>query len=119
MQHLLDGSNEPVISFEIGEIFDQNNSEMDVINAEDLPPDLFNEIFETEDVSNLENEKETNVADGSSDGHVPRSRQVKENINSKRFKYVNEDQVDEIAGKSCKKKTHKQTTWGVKVFRGT
>ena len=39
------------------------------------------------------------------------------NINSARFRAINKEQVDEIATKSCKKKTHKQTTWGVKVFR--
>ena len=35
------------------------------------------------------------------------------------FPDITNDTLDELELNTCKKKTHKQTIWGVKVFRGT
>ena len=43
---------------------------------------------------------------------------MKESVNSNHFKVINNDYVNEIANKSCKKKTHKQTTWAVEALKG-
>ena len=62
----------------------------------------------------MENKNEVRAIDGAVDGENSTPKQAK----TYRFKAIEKEQVDEIASKSCKKKTHKQIAWGVKIFRG-
>ena len=40
------------------------------------------------------------------------------NTDPMHFAEVTEEEIDALAMNTCKSKTHKQTNWGVKLFRG-
>ena len=77
---------------------------MEVIDGDQLPEEVLREIFS----------EENNIVEG--EGILDRPAHISEDVEdaiaikqemkiskSNRFKAINDDQVDEIAGKSCKK----------------
>ena len=113
MQRLPEDTENQLVSFDLADFFDGKNLEMSELDAEDIPDNILSEIILDPTLQNTEKfeTSETN----SPHGKVlkPRSRS-----NENRFKAVDDKQIDTIARKTCKKTTHKQTDWGVKVLKG-
>ena len=53
-------------------------------------------------------------------GELPVSNNMVKTPNStgNQPKMITKEEVDTIASKTCKKTTHKQMEWGIKVFKG-
>ena len=118
MQRLLDSTENRVVTLDVMEIFNDNNTKMEEINTEHISEHVLYEIFNENNEMTMENYIEFTPAQNVADEMSPQL-DLKENLSvQKRFKSVDTNEVDEIAGKSCKKKNHKQTSWGVKVFQG-
>ena len=108
MERLPDqNADENVVTFDLIDIFNESKTEMNQIDSKEIPDDILKDILDNPEVFQCKQFDASNEQD-----QTPRSR------TANRFKNITKDYVDEIASKSCKKKTHKQTAWGVKVFRG-
>ena len=94
-----------VISFKLGDIFQSNNVKFDEIKENELPDAVLADLIDGED-----------AIQSNPSGHL----QVTDNNSTEpaRFQNLNDGEIDELALNTCKKKTHKQTIWGVKVLRG-
>ena len=121
MERLLENADERVVSFEIGDIFNDNSINFEEINTSEVTDSELSEIILDGNLLLQQNampsdtgNKDQNKAENS-DKITPNSTTPKQN----RFKIVSNEEVDTIAGKTCKKAMHKQTDWGVKVLRGT
>ena len=109
--------NETPVSFEIGDIIDNSNINMEELDSVDIPDSVLSAIIletNTDFEQNIEQVASKNIEDKKAIEKVYVKRRSKPRVH----KLLNSNDVDEIAGKSCKKKTHRQTTWGVNVFRG-
>ena len=110
MQHLQHIADENKVIFDLNDIFNDSTVEMQQIESEEIPDEIIKDILDEELSITSENSIQPKGLDPRSTCTTPDSK--------KRFKFISKEGVDEIASKRCKKKTHKQTTWGVKVFRG-
>ena len=110
MEHLL--QDKPVITFDISDILNKTVSEMEQIDPNDLPDEVLKDLLDSnDDIFPTEaSEVEPNKVDKAEDRSTPLQLNC----------FQNDTKIDvaQIASKSCKKTTHKQTAWGVKVFRG-
>ena len=118
MERLLADSDENVISFDLIGLFNEKNCKMEEIDADEIPDNVLSELFDKEGNITLENAIQTEPNSKSADKEDSQ-QSTGQNVKSYRFKPIDKEEVDEIASKSCKKKTHKQTTWGVRIFKGT
>ena len=110
MQRLLD--DEDAVIFDLNEIFGESKVEMEEISSDDIPDEVLTKILEQSE--NLTSEFRDPLVD------LPANvNNAQETPTKSRFKTVCTEDVDKIASKSCTKKTHKQTMWGVKIFKGT
>ena len=114
MQRLHKEADEIPITLNLSDIFDDFTMEMSEVDTQEVPDDILREILIAESSIN------SLLSETKSDGIVShRSTPVSTPKSNNRFKANSKKDVDDIASKSCTKKTQKQTTWGVKVFRGT
>ena len=114
MECLPNKADKNVISFEISDIFQGNDINMSELNEDDIPDNLLRDLLDDpETLREISNEtvKEPPQLDLCQQNTTTPS-------SKNRFKSVTKQDVDKIAGKSVTKKTHKQTTWGVKILRG-
>ena len=102
-----------VVSFDILDIFNENTTEMEQIDPNQLPDNVLQEILNNE---NFENEN--NVTEAKAQVSLEQDDSQGSEAKSNRFRPVTKTDVDDIASRSVKKKTHKQTVWGVKIFQG-
>ena len=92
------------ITFNLGEIFDENSLNDEEIQQVTVPSDVVEGL--NQEIA-AQNEHLTEK-DGTTDPME----------NESRFDSLNDDEIDKIAGASNAKNTHNQTKWAVKVFRG-
>ena len=109
MECLPQNIDETHVSFDLNDIFVPDELNLSEINPDDIPDSVLSEIIVDEHFESECKSKETRSE------NETRSLKI---LNQNRFLQMESDQIDEIAGKTCKKKTHKQTEWGIKVFRG-
>ena len=102
-------ADDDVISFELGDIFKSNNIKFDEINENDVPDALLAELLD-----HVQQGKDTIQENPT--GHLLDADQSGTEPN--RFIDLTDGEIDDLALNTCKKKTHKQTNWGVKVLRG-
>ena len=117
MERLLDNFEEDAVTFDLNNIFNENETTFEQVDTSNIPDNVLKDLLNT----SFNNDGE--IRDETATPQIgERSNTSLNAVNKKisnRFKVVTKETVDEIAGKSCKKRTHKQTEWGVKVFRGT
>ena len=113
MQRLPEDTENQLVSFDLADFFDGKNLEMSELDAEDIPDNILSEIILDPTLQNTEKFETSDTNSPHGKLLKPRSRS-----NENRFKAVDDKQIDTIAGKTCKKTTHKQTDWGVKVLKG-
>ena len=114
MEHLL-ADEEQIVTLDFCDIFNENNTEMHQIDESELPEEVLQDILMNENtiLDEVEAKPLNTVTEQKYEG-----RSTPDMKNQNRFKNVTKTDVDDIATKSCKKKTHKQTACGVKIFRG-
>ena len=120
MQRLLENENETPVSFDLNDIFPSDDYKMETINAEDIPDSILSELLMNEhEIFPSEVKQEDEAKNVTSPSRSLNESNTENNkISTPRFRSVTKQKVDEIASKSVKKRTHKQTNWGVKVFKG-
>ena len=120
MQRLLDESDSGKLIIDLEQLFNENNVTMEQVDACEVPDDILSGILLDQNIITAQNTEQVSDLVTESDEQCAVSKPIhdKENANVKRFKAIEDNEVDSIANKSCKKRTHKQTTWGVKVFKG-
>ena len=116
MERLQPDAEEHHVLFDLTNIFNESEITFEQIDTSDIPDNVLSDIL-----NQAEREEQQKVNQSEAAISIARSNTLldtpKQKI-SNRFKVVTQDDVDQIAGKSCKKRTHKQTEWGIKVFRG-
>ena len=113
MEHLQQDKLEDPISFDLGTLFDENSENLTELNADDIPDNVLSEIIMDPSILNTEQSRNMQTLEALNDPMcTPKSN------TENRFKNITKQQVDDITGKTCKKTTHKQTDWGIKVFKG-
>ena len=115
MQRLQQEDKENYVSFDLNEIFGTEEFNMTEIPSDEIPDDVLSEIILDEAIQNEIKAKPMLPPQGNV---AARSTLTRTNSNEHRFASIENKDIDEIAGKTCKKKTHKQTEWGIKVFKG-
>ena len=95
------------------EIFNQDENIFEQIDSSEIPDNILCDILDQTANSLQQKPLES---ESSFIGADKTSRSSSTSKTPSRFKVISKEDVDEIAGKSCKKRTHKQTEWGVKVF---
>ena len=121
MERLQSDKKRHLVTLDLREIFNDDDLQLEQLDTSDIPDNILSDILDS--TINSEEQK-SNKSEGEHESiRLDRSRSksdvyaiVKKNQN--RFKVITHKDVDEIAGKSVKKRTHKQTEWGIKVFRG-
>ena len=82
------------------------------LSSEEIPDDILQQFL-------LDSIQENELLPQKETSSNARADEKNSSNLSSRFKSITKEYVDEIGNKSVQKKTHKQTTWGVKIFRGT
>ena len=112
MEHLQEDADENVVSFNLSDLFDDAEKTLQEIDSSDIPDKELVEVANKIDAI----KKEIQIGPG---GDATRSTSAaNSNAKNSRFASLTNHNVDEIAEKSVKKTTLKQTSWGVKIFRG-
>ena len=112
MDRLQTDNKDVTVSFNLNELFGENDLQISEIDSQDFPDNILSEIILDPTIINAQKMNESECP-------LPQSKQVRSRswLNENRFKAVDIKEIDDIAGKIYKKTTHKQTDWGVKVFR--
>ena len=112
MEQRLDKNNsEPVFTLDLDLNIDENSLNLSEIDSTYVAD---SDLMELVDSIN-ENESKS---DENPSAQNQQADDIGLNYKSKQFETPTEEQVDEIALNTCKKATHKQTTWGINVFKG-
>ena len=99
------GADEPVFSLDLQEIFDCKDLDLEQVNSEDIPDDVLSSFINDDMAENSEKIDES---------ECPSTSPAETNSSTtKRFRPLSSDEVDAIGNK-----THKQTVWGLKEFKG-
>lgn len=99
------------ISFEIGGLEELQSNEDGLLDEQEYTEAELNEMYDKYVQNNL---LQVEVADA-----VPMAEQSKKEPKKRsRFVKVNEEKADKIATKAVKDRTHTQTRWALKVFKG-
>ena len=96
---------ESVVSFDILDMLNESNNQMEEIDANELPDSVLQEILLNENIENESNANEVRPVISLCEDAQPEEKKLQK----PRFRYVTKTDVDQIASNSCKKKTHKQT----------
>ena len=99
-------ADENVVTYDLNEIFNDPNNSFKQIDQGEIPDSVLSEIS-----ANIDAIKQEIVTEPKATCGNPQQK-------SNQFALLSNDIVDKIAEESVKKRTLKQTTWGVKVFRG-
>ena len=104
-----DVADDAVISFKLGEFFNSDNVIFDEMMKNEILDDVLAGILDDIKQGRSETVRKT-------DGHP---QKAEHNAPQQQcFSNITNEELDELALKTHKNKTYKQTTWGVKVFRG-
>ena len=87
MERLPDTSKEPIVSFDLNEIFNQNTFEIDELDAEDIPDNILSEIILDPFLQNAIEVKENSCTSQADRSNIV--IQPKHSSNENRFKSVN------------------------------
>ena len=109
MECLQGSEGETLITLELKELFEDPDGKMDEFDTTNIPDNVLQEIFQNSSEKSEILQERNNAVDLRADD--------KSKLPS-RFKPDLKEYINEIGNKSIQKKTHKQTTWGVKIFRG-
>ena len=100
-------ADETAITFDLQSFFDQNSQNIGIVSAEEVPDSILGELLDEV------NKQYPAIIQKPQPSASPASE-----LQKSRFPVLTTDEIDEIANNTCKKKTRKQITWGIKVFRG-
>ena len=101
------------ITFDLNSFFDENQDNIEIVSENDVPDSILGELMDSVNQTFPELAQNQGASASSTATAEPQKQ-----VLNRRFPVLSTEEIDDIANNTCKKKTRKQTVWGIKVFRG-